>query len=60
MFLDIIHIVLTKLYVNEYNRKHTLLSYSYHPLLYMGDILLITNGDILLYTPLEWGGLTIW
>ena len=21
----------------------------------MGDILLITNGDILLYTPLEWG-----
>ncbi len=32
MFLDIIHIVLTKLYVNEYNRKHTYTSYFYHPL----------------------------
>ena len=55
MFPHIIHIVLTKLYVNEYNRKHTYTSYSYHPLLYMGDILLITYGDILLNPTLNGG-----
>ena len=59
MFLDIIHLIYNLLYVNEYNRKHTYTSYSYHPLLYMGDILLITDGDILLNPTFKWGGFSL-